>query len=174
MKPLFQVPLKYGAIAGILGAALVIGLFYLGPHPFLIPVFLDFRIFLFGVFIFFTLKELRDLYYEGILYFWQGLIGSFFFTAIFAIIASSCIAVFTWLAPDFLQAYIKQSIEQLKLLPPTVVERIGKDVFDRNLKLLPSTNAFDLALLYFTQSFMIGMFISIILSVILRRQPKTS
>jgi len=173
MRPLFQVPLKYGAIAGVLGAILVIGLYYLGRHPFLIPVFFDFRIFLFGVFIFFTLKELRDYYYQGVLYFWQGIIGSFFFTVVFATIAAGLLAIFIAIVPGFLTAYIEQSIEQIKGLPADIIERIGKDVYERNLKLLPSTNGFDLALLYFTQSFMIAFFISIILSVILRRQPKT-
>jgi hypothetical protein len=173
MRALLQVPLKYGIIAGVLGAALVIGLYYMNRHPFLIPIFLDFRIFLFGVLIFFTLKEMRDFYNGGILYFWQGLIGSFIFTATFATIASTGIGVFILLVPDFLKSYITQSIQQLKMLPPDVIERIGKDVFERNLEILPATNGFDLALLYFTQSFMIGMFISIILSVILRRQPKT-
>lgn len=173
MKPLLQVPLKYGSIAGLLGAILVVGLYYLGRHPFLIPVFIDFRIFLFVVFIFFTLKELRDYYYDGILYFWQGILASFFFTLTFTLIASTGIGVFITIAPDFLKAYITLSLEQLKTLPAEVIDKIGKDVYERNLMLLPTTNAFDLALLYFTQSFMISFFISIILSVILRRQPKT-
>lgn len=172
MKPLVQVPLKYGIIAGFLGAALVFGLYAIDRHPFLIPVFFDFRIYLFGVFIFFTLKELRDFHYGGFLYFWEGLIASFIFTAAFAIIAAGCIGMLILAFPGFLQSYITQSVEQLKLLPPHVIESIGKDTFDRNLAILPTTNAFDLALLYFTQSFMIGMFVSIILSVILRRQPK--
>ena len=172
MRPLFQVPLKYGTIAGVVGTILVIGLYYLGRHPFLIPVFFDFRIFLFGVFVFFTLKELRDYYYQGVLYFWQGVIGSFFFTVVFATVAAVGLAIFIAIVPTFLTAYIGQSVEQLKGLPADVIERIGKDVYERNLALLPSTNGIDLALLYFTQSFMIAFFISIILSVILRRQPK--
>lgn len=171
MKPLVKVPLKYGSIAGALGALLVIGLYYLGRHPFVIPVFLDFRIFLFGVFIFFTLKELRDYWFGGVLYFWQGLIGSFLFTLMFAIISSLGIAVFGNVVSGFVADYITLTIEQVKSLPPEVIEKIGKDIYERNLEMLPATNAFDLALLYFTQSFMISFFISIVLSVILRRQP---
>jgi hypothetical protein len=172
MKPLVNVPLKYGVIAGILGTALVIGLFYLGRHPFLIPVYLDFRIFLFGVFIFFVLKELRDHFYSGIMYFWEGLIASFIFTATFAVIAATGIWLFGMIIPDFVQEYIRLSIIQIKLIPADVIERLGKDVYDRNLEMLPATNSVDLALLYLMQCFFIGMFISIILSVILRRQPK--
>ncbi len=173
MKPLVKVPLKYGVIAGALGALLVIGLYYLGRHPFIIPVYLDFRIFLFGIFIFFTLKELRDYWFGGVLYFWQGLIASLLFTVLFALIASLTITVFASAAPVFVRDYVSLTVEQLRSLPPEVIEKIGKDVYERNLEMLPATNAFDLALLYFTQSFMISFFISIIISVVLRRQPKT-
>jgi hypothetical protein len=173
MKPLVAVPLRYGAIAGVFGIVVVLGLYYLGRHPFLFEVYADFRIFLFGVFIFFTLKELRDIYYRGVLYFWEGIIASFLFTTIFAIVASAGIAIFSSAVPDFVTSYVSLSMERIKSLPPDVIARIGKDVYERNLEMLPATNAFDLALLYCVQCFMIGFFISIILSVILRRQPKT-
>lgn len=173
MKVLVNVSLKYGIIASIIASFLLAGLYYLGRHPLLIPVFFDSRLILFGVFIFFTLREIRDYYQNGILYFWQGIFSSFLFTAFFAIPSSLFIAAFIWAVPDFLSDYIALSVQQLKLLPPEVIERIGKDVYIRNIELLPATNRWDVALLYFGQSFMISLFISIILSVILRRQPKT-
>jgi hypothetical protein len=171
MSPLVKVPLKYGGIAGILGAALVIGLYYLGSHPFLIPPYLDFRIILFAVFIFFTLKELRDLWYAGIFYFWQGLLGSLIFTAIFALTASVLLVAFIIAVPDFLVSYIVEFTAYLKALPAGDIERIGKDVYQRNLEELAATNGFKLALVYTIQSFVISFFISIIMSVIIRRQP---
>lgn len=173
MKELVKVSLKYGVIAGLFGSALLLGLYYMDRHPLLIPVFIDSRLIIFGIFIFFTLREIRDYHQSGILYFWQGIFSSFLFTVLFAILSSLIIAVFIWAVPDFLNSYITLSIQQLKSLPSEVIERIGKDVYNRNLELLPATNGFDLAFLYFWQSFMISLFISIILSVILRRQPKT-
>ncbi|MBT1703183.1 DUF4199 domain-containing protein [Chryseosolibacter indicus] len=172
MKPLIRVPLINGAIAGTLGSLLVVGLYYLNRHPFLFPVYFDQRILLFGIFIFFTLKELRESYFRGILYFWQGAIASFIFIAVFAIISSTAVFLFSQLVPDFVQSYINLSMEQLKGLPADIIERIGKEVYERNLEALPSTNGKDLASLYFWQSFIIGLFISIIMSVLLRRQPK--
>jgi hypothetical protein len=157
----------------MIGFAIMIVLYYLGRHPFLIPVFMDYRILLFGIFIFFTLKELRDHHQQGILYFWQGLIASFLFTSAFALITSILIFIFAALVPSFVEDYIALNLEQLKNLPAEIVERIGKEVVERNLAILPSTNAFELAKLYLWQCFVIGLFISIILSVILRRQPKT-
>jgi hypothetical protein len=173
MQPLFKVPVKNGIIAGLLGALLVIGLYYLDRHPFLIPVFLDFRIFLFGIFIFFTLKEFRDFYQGRILYFWQGLFASFIFTLVFALVASACIWMFIEAVPEVLTRYIEVKSEELRASAKEIIERLGKEDYERNLKLLPTTNAMDLALLYLVQSFLISFPISIILSVILRsHQPK--
>jgi Protein of unknown function (DUF4199) len=173
MRPFFQVPLRYGVIAGVIGLLLVVTLYYLNRHPFLVPVHFDFRIILFSVFLFFSLKEFRDYYQNGELYFWQGLISSFLFVATFAVVASTLIGVFATFVPDFVASYIKLFTNQLNTWKPEDIERVGKEAFERNLKQLPSTNAIDLAFVYFGQSFMIGLFISIILSVVLRKQPKT-
>ncbi|MFZ6011224.1 MAG: DUF4199 domain-containing protein [Bacteroidota bacterium] len=172
MSPLIKVSLRYGVIAGLLGTGLVIGLYYLDRHPFLIPVYMDFRVILFAVFMFFTLKEIRDYYYGGVLYFWQGVISSFLFVATFALSASAGIWIFAKANSEFVSSYIKMFTDYLKAYPPDAIQQIGKATYERNLALLPSTNAFDLASLYFGQSFLIGFFVSIILSVILRRQPK--
>lgn len=172
ISPLVRIPARFGAIAGLLGFIVILVLYYIGKHPFLFPVYFDFRIFLFGVFIFFTLKEYRDFYKNGILYFWEGIIGSFIFTITCTTVVIIGIAIFNSFQPEFLSTYISLSIEQIKSIPPEVVERIGKNVYDRNLEMLPTTTISDLIMLYAVQSLIIGFFISMILSVILRRQPK--
>ncbi|MEX2233711.1 MAG: DUF4199 domain-containing protein [Cyclobacteriaceae bacterium] len=173
MNLLVKVSVRYGLLAGIFGCVLIFGFYYLGPHPFVIPVYMDFRIILFALFIFFALREIRDYYQNGVLYFWQGIFTSFLFTITYAALSSLILVLFMRIEPAFLTDYIRLSIQQLKSLPPEVIERIGNEVYNRNLELLPATNTFDLGFLYFSQSFMISLFISIILSVILRRQPKT-
>ncbi len=173
MPPIVKVPLKYGVISGILTGILIVVLYYFVVHPFEVPVFFDFRIFIFGVFIFFTLRELRDYHLGGVLFFWQGLIASLLLTVVFAVLSSALLALLGAMDPHFLESYISFRMEFLKSLPAETVDQIGKDVYERNLNDLPSTNMTDLVLLYFAQSFMISFFISIILSVILRTQPKT-
>lgn len=173
MKPLLKVPLKFGLIAGVLGALLVIGLYFVGKqHPFMIPVFLDFRIFLFAVFIFFSLKEFRDYHQHGELYFGQAMLSSFIFVAIYAILASTLVIIFAYAKPDFIQSFVAQFREQIGTWSKEDIDRIGKDNVARNLQALSTTNPFDLGFNYFKQSFWIGAVVSIILSVILRRQPK--
>lgn len=171
MSPLLKVSLRYGVLGGIVGSILLTALYYLDRHPFLIPAYLDFRIILFVIFILYALRELRDYHHDGILYFWQGLITSFLFIAFYAAISTLFVLAFIAFEPDFLSAYIKLQIEQLRSIPPDRIESIGKDVYERNLELLPMTSAAQLGLTYFVQSFAIGLFISIILSVTLRRQP---
>lgn len=173
MKTLLHVSFRFGALAAIVGLTLLIGLYYLGRHPLLIPVYLDFRIVLFGVFIFFTLREIRDYHYAGVLYFWQGIFASFLFTLSYALLASLALWVFMNGVPEFLGEYIALTTQQLQALPNEVIESIGREAYDRNLALLPATSATDLSMLYFSQSLLISLFISIILSVILRRQPNT-
>ena len=172
MTPLVKVPLTFGAVGGVLGALVTIGLFYIGPHPFLVNYYADYRVFLFGIFVFFVLKDIRDAKQGGVLYFWQGIVASFLFITFFAIVASLLLALYGYLVPAFVNEYIRQSIEVLKKMPEDVIKGIGKDVYDRNLSVVPSTNNLDLAILYFAQCYMIGILISIILSVILRRNPK--
>jgi hypothetical protein len=172
MKAILQVALKYGAIAGFLGAALLLGLYYMDRHPFLIYILLDFRIFLFGIFIFFALKELRDFHRDGLLSFGEGMITSFIFVTTYALISSTLIYIFATVEDNFVTSFVKLFTEQVKALSEEDVKQIGKDALDRNLARLSSTNAFWMAWNYFKQSYWIGFLISIILSVILRRQPK--
>src|SRR5687768_15738241 len=113
MSPLFKVPVKYGAIAGLLGAGLTLGLYAMNRHPLTIPVYMDFRIFLFGIFIFFILKEFRDFHQDGELFFWQGLAASFLFTVVFAALAASGVWLFASLVADFTPSYIAQKIAEV-------------------------------------------------------------
>ena len=173
MKPIIKVPVVNGLIAGVLGAIFLAGLFYMGRHPFLIPPYFDFRIFLFGFFLFFTLRELRDYYYGGLLFFWQGIVASFIFITSYALSASLLIWIFATYEQAFVTSFIELFREQVRNASEEEINQIGKDQLERNLSALESTNSFGMALQYFVQCYWIGLFLSIILSVILRRQPKT-
>lgn len=171
-SPLLSIAIRNGAIAGVLAIALLVAMYYLGRHPLMIAPFLDFRILLFGIFIFFTLKEFRESHQGGILHFPQGMIGSFIMVMIAATMASALLWGFTAIEPDFLADYVKGMTEYLKTFPESDIDRIGKEAYQRNLESLPATNGKQIASSYFVQSMIIGFFVSIIMSVILRKQPK--
>jgi hypothetical protein len=100
------------------------------------------------------------------------MIANFLFTTLFACITSFLILVWCGIFPAFLSDYLTTAVEQMKTLPTEAIERIGKIEYQRNLEYISATNSYILAKHYFWQSFVISFFISIIISVILRRQPK--
>jgi hypothetical protein len=171
-KTLWKLSVRYGAAAGILAFILLLVMYFVGPHPLLTSPFLDFRILLFGIFIFFTLKEFRDYYYNGILYFWQAMLGGCTVILTATFVTSLLLWLFGIWDNSFVDSYIVQVTTYLKSFPQGDIDRIGKEIYDRNLKALPATNIFDLIQTYFMQGIVIGFFVNIILSVILRRQPK--
>lgn len=172
IPPIIRLPKFYGFIGGILGFVLVLILYYMDAHPFLIPVYFDFRVLLFGVFIFFILRELREYYFGGLLFFWQGLIACVLFVLTYAIVSSLLIWVLGINVPEFVMKYGELMTNRLNAYPKEIVEQIGQKNFDLSLTQLKSTTAGQLAITYFGQCLFIGFFISIILSVLLRRQPQ--
>jgi hypothetical protein len=171
-SPLISVSVKYGLIAAALAIFIMIATFYFGNHPMMVAPYLDFRIILFGLFMFFGLREFRDTQ-EGVLYFWQGMIGGFVMVTVAGTIAALGLLIFSSVEKEFISSYVEAMTQYLKTFPKEDIERIGKEVYERNLEQLPSTNGKQLASLYFVQGMMIGLFVTIILSVILRKQPKS-
>lgn len=171
-SPLFTIAVRYGAIAAVLSIGLNIAMFYMNRHPVMISPYLDFRVFLYGIFIFFSLKEYRDFHNEGALHFFQGMFGSFVLVATAAVLGSILYRIFGAFETNFIPEYIRLMTEYLKGWPEEDIARVGKETFERNLQSLPSTNMGQIATMYLVQSFGIGLFVSIIMSVILRKQPK--
>lgn len=167
IHPLVRVPFRYGLIGGVMGFVLLVVLYYINRHPFFIHPVFDSRVALFGVFTFFILRELRDYHYGGVLFFWQGLFAGGVFVIAFGLLCSLLLWLFTIIVPGFVIQYLELATNQLKGL----VDQMEKDVYEQKMASLPSTTGLKLAALYFVQSLGIGLFISIILSVILRRQP---
>jgi hypothetical protein len=167
-SPLVRIPVKYGFFGGILASILLLTLFYLGRYPF-IPIE---RTLLFGVFIFFAIKEYRDFYGGGYLHFWQGMMGGIVSYLTMAVVASVFLVIWGMVNDAYLTHYILLMTEQLEANRVSLEERVGKEALALQLEKLPLTTMVDLALDYFLKSLFIGIFLTIIISVILRRQPK--
>lgn len=163
--------MRYGLVSGVLGFIILLILFYTDHHPFLIPVFLDYRIIMFSIVFVFALREVRDYYQDGILHFWQGMMSSLLMTLSFTLVACSALYTFALAVPEFVTTYINLSFVQVKAFSADDIDRIGREVYEEGVKSLQEADAAFLASRYFVQSMIISFFISIIISVILRRQP---
>jgi hypothetical protein len=170
--PLFRIPFRYGLIGGVLGCMVIASLYYMGQHPFLVPWIVDFRIVIFSMFIFLSLKETRDNHLGGSLSFSQGMIGSYVFIGTSAIIGS----VFTWCIAtwdkNFLPSYISKTTEQVKAFQKEMVENFSAKNYQQQITELQSASQLTLASDYFLKSLIIGLFLTIIISIILRKQTQ--
>lgn len=173
-SPLVRVSVRNGLIGGILGFCMLVVLYYIRPiHPLLlVNPLLDIRIFVFPIFIFFTLKEYKARFSDGILYFWQGMISSYIFLIIYGLICFTGIAVFAFAVPEFSKDYTHQSIELLKQ-NPDFIKKIGEEEFKRNFTEATPTNGLRLGFVYFMTTLAIGFFISLLLTVIMRKTNQT-
>jgi hypothetical protein len=170
---LVSIAIRYGLIAGAIITLLMVIFYYMGQHPLLVSPYLDFRIVLFGVFLFFSLKEFREVHQNGILFFWQGMVGSYILIFVSMIIASIGIVLFCQFNPEFITTFVNAQLENLKNIPQEEIDKFGKEEFEHSLAAISSIDAVQLAVTYFGHGIMIGLFISVILSAILRKQPKT-
>jgi hypothetical protein len=170
-KPIVRIPLKYGFFAGLLAFALVMILFYLGnTHPQLYPIFLDFRILLFGLFIYFSIREFKVMANNGTLHFWQGMVIGILCYVTAAWIASVALVALGKLDASYVANYVNETSELLIQNKEGIVEKVGQAQYDAQLNVLPSTTIFALAFDYFLKSMLMGLFLTIIISVILRKQ----
>ena len=172
-KPIIRVPLKYAFFGGILAFSVLLILFYFGnSHPQLLPIFMDFRIILFGLFIFFSIKEFKEVENGGTLHFWQGMaVGIICYVGI-SWLASLGIMGLGKVDEAYVQGYVNEMTTVLTDNEAAVREKVGDEAYDAQVEALPSTTIFALAFDYFLKSMFIGLFLTIIISVILRKQPK--
>ena len=173
IKPIFRVPLKYGAAASVLAIVLMIVMYYSGKHPMLIPAFYDYRIFLFGIIIFFSVKEYREYFNGGKLHFWEGLVNGIITYIIVALIAGAFIWVFSLIEPDFLQGYINGALQGLELDKEQLTGEgpitITEEEFQRQVSNLKNIRPSVLPLDYIIKSMVIGFPITLIMAVLLRK-----
>ena len=173
-NPLFKIPFRYGLLGGLVGSLAIAVLYFMGRHPFLLPVIFDFRILMFSVFIFFSLREIRDFHLNGVLFFWQGIMSSYVFIVTSAVIGSVFTWGFTQWNAKFLPSYIEKLQQQMLGYKEEIIKSVGMDAYHQQLAKLPFTSALDLAGDYFLKSMIIGLFLAIVISVLLRKQPKTN
>jgi hypothetical protein len=172
LNPIHTVAIKYGSIATLLSIILFLILYYAGQNPLLIPAFLDFRILLFPIFLVFSIREFKENYNSGFLHFWQGFSIGLMVILIIAFLMSVFIWIFgSWVEQEFVSNFIQLSIDQIESARKKIQDAIGEEELTKVLEILPSTTLFDLALDYLLKSLPYGLFLTIIISLILRKKP---
>jgi len=127
-------------------------------------------LFLLAIFIFFALKEFRDRYNDRHLHFWQGMTGGMISYLSLAILSALFIFIMTVIIdPELTTKYIESRIALLMENRQTLVDQMDEDTFVRAIEGVRETTGIDLALDDFLKKSIIGLFLTIIIAVILRK-----
>ncbi len=165
---LISIPLKYGAIGGGLVIILFLVFYFLGKNPIIEIKFVD--ILLLGIFIFFCLKEFRDRHNNRELHFWQGVTGGMITYFTIAIISSIFILILLVIIdPNLTTNYIESRIALLNENKDTLIESINEQAYIDAVAGVKETTPLDLAIDDFLKKSIIGLFLTIIIAVILRK-----
>jgi len=174
-NPLLLVPVKYGFIGSLLIILGLLVLYYLGRHPLLLNPVLDSRIPIYALIIFISFKIFKDQYNSGIMHFWQGMTMGMIAYIVMALGASLFIYIFSEIsATNFLAEYVSIATDQLVTNKELFIETIGEKTYIATLAQLPTTQPIHLAVDYLLKSIPIGLFLTIILAVLLRRKELTN
>ena len=141
--------------------------YFIGRNPLLDVRIID--ILLLTIFIFFSIKEFRDRYNSGQLHFWQGVSIGFMTYITIAIISAISILILIQIDPELLQNYIESRVAFIKANDATLIEEIDEQAYIDALEGVKKTTALDLVLDDFLKKSIIGLFLTIIIAIILRK-----
>lgn len=170
-NPLLLVPFKFGAIGILFNILALVVLYSIGRHPLLLNPVLDARIPLYALMIFASFKTYKDSYGQGIMHFWQGLTMGMVAYLMMSIGTSIFIYIISSIeSTNFLSEYIRIATGQLVANKDYFIESIGQKTYDDTIVQLPKTRPVHLALDYLLKSTPIGLFLTFLLSVLMRRK----
>lgn len=171
MKPLYQVPLKFGLIGAGINVLMFFVLHWTGSNPLLEMRVFDF--FIIPVFIFFGIKEFRDTFNQGLMEFWQGMTVGFFIygsiAVVYAVFLATALQLFD---PEMLQSYISESLAVIKENKDILTEEMGVESYQSSYEEVSKTTGLDLAIDSLVKKAGIGFLLTSVLSTVLKKQPK--
>lgn len=169
--PFIYTPIKFG----VTGAALIISMFlvfyFSSANPLVEMGMFDF--FILPIFLFLGIKEYRDTFNNKLLEFWQGMTLGFFCYLVIAILTSLFILFFvTVINPDVLDTYVVSRLEILESGRENIIEKMGENSYQESLLEIKNITLSDVILDNFLKKTMIGMLLTIMISIITKRKPK--
>lgn len=170
-NPLLSVPIKFGSFAGILAITMFFVLYFMELNPFVESRLMD--IILLPIFIFFSLKDFRDVRNGGVLHYWQGMTVGVLMYLLMATISALFIYIFTtWIDPNVLHEYIADRVNLMQESKVQFLEQLGEDTYEKAIVDVSATKPITLAIDDFLKKSIIGLMLTIMISIILRKQPK--
>lgn len=168
-SPLLAVPIKYGLVGGILSVLIFSIIYVLGKNPLIIYRDFDFSFLLLPIFIAFSIKEFRDNWNNRSLKFGEGMTVGFINYLIVATISGVFIFIFLNIESFMLAEYISDRSLLIMNIKDDMIKTMGQEVYQQTYNDLQDTTAYVIALDDFLKKIFIGLFLTIIISIIFKK-----
>lgn len=165
---LYKVSIKYGLAGGFVAIILFVTLFYMDGDPLSSIRIFDFV--LIPLFIYFSLKELRDYKYEGKIAYWQGMTAGFICYILIALISALTIWLFlSIIEPALFVQHKQENIAILTENPDKWVDQVGRKDYEAALRNVKKVTPFSLAADDFVKKSLIGLFLTSVIALFFKR-----
>lgn len=171
-NPLLAVPVKYALVGSTLSILLFYVMLFFDKDPLITNKYFD--VILLLIFIFFSIKEYKKYYNNGILHFWQGMTVGFLTYSCIAIVFALFIWVYlAYISPDLLQDYITDRTNLILSSKENFIVQFGEETYRKMLADMKLVSAGNVALDDFIKKLITGFFITSVIAIVMRRIPIT-
>lgn len=169
MNKYFKSAYLFGVLGGVLGLVsfLVLSIFYEDPTT----LNLVFGYVITPVSIYLALRYFKDYFNKGYLSFAEGMSVGFVTYMLLAIISFLGIYVVLAISPDFFELIKENKVQTLIDSRETIVSQVGEASFNATLDSVKEMVNSDVALNDAIWKIIPGLFFTIIISIILRKNP---
>lgn len=164
--------LKYSIACGVFLVIVYQVSSYFGLNPQINVAHLIFDAIIFGLFVFFAQKEFKTYENGGVLHFWQGMTLGFIVYATGSVIFILTLIIFFLFDVDAVIKYQEEATNFLNSRADMYKEQFGEAGFSRQLEEIKSVTASDLIMRSALKKLLAGFFVTPVISIILRKQPK--
>ncbi len=130
---------------------------------------LDFGFLLIPIMVFFAIKDFKENHNKGELRFWQGMTAGFVTYSTIAVGSAIFIWIFLSLEEQVLQGYIADRLQLLMENRAEFESTLGEDLYKEQVRKMNATTPGVMAWDDFWKKLSIGLFLTILISVILRK-----
>lgn len=171
MNRYFYAAYPFGCTAGILCVFGFILMYFLQIEP--ISMVLVFGYIITPVFVFLGIKQFRDRFNGGELFFGQGMTVGFFVYILMAVISAAFIGLFMFFEPEVFEAFRSMNVNLLNEKKDILVEQLNQQAFDDTYENIQQMSTWDVIINDFLRKVIPGLFFTILISIILKRTLNT-
>jgi hypothetical protein len=167
MNRYLKAALSFGLLGGGLSFLGFLIIYWLGIEPISMNLIIGYVIA--PVFVFFAVKNFRDNYNGGTLYFGHGMTVGFFTYTIIALLASLYIFGMLHLDQDLFTNFRQINLELMGNNEEMLKEGLSEQAYEETYENISKMTIFDVAVNDFLRKIFSGLFFTIIISIILKR-----